>query len=146
MSRDSAEGSETLNLHASAVEVAGRGLLILGGPGAGKSGVALRMLALGARLVADDRVILVRRGDRLAARAPEAIAGLIEARGLGILRAETVAEAVVAAAVDLDQPAAARMPQRREITYLGVSTELIFGRDMPNLDVALVHLLRHGRA
>ena len=57
MSRDPG----TINLHASAVALDGRGALLLGASGAGKSGLALRLMALGARLVADDRVLL-RRG------------------------------------------------------------------------------------
>jgi HPr kinase/phosphorylase len=135
-----------LNLHASAVALDGRGALILGASGTGKSGLALRMMALGARLVADDRVLVVRRGDALVATAPAALRGLIEARGVGLLRAEPAAEAVLAVAVDLDRPAEARMPHPREITYFDLQIELIFGRDVPNLDLALVQLLRYGRA
>jgi HPr kinase/phosphorylase len=69
-------------LHASVVAVDGAGVLILGASGAGKSGLALRMIALGALLVSDDQVLLERCGDVLVARAPETLSGLIEARGV----------------------------------------------------------------
>lgn len=133
-------------VHASAVALDDRGLLILGSTGSGKSGLALRLMTFGARLVADDRVALVRRGDRLLASAPPALFGLIEARGVGILRAAALAEAELALAVDLDAAPAARMPQSCQIDYHGVEIELISGRGVPNLDATLVQLLRFGRA
>jgi HPr kinase/phosphorylase len=136
----------TLDLHASAVAVEGRGLLILGASGAGKSGLALRLMALGARLVADDRVLVDRAGAALVARAPAALAGMIEARGIGLLRAEPMASAPLALAVDLDAEAPARMPQPREITLLGVGIQLILGKSVPNLDAALLQRLRGGAA
>jgi HPr kinase/phosphorylase len=132
--------------HASAVALGARGLLIRGASGAGKSGLALRLVALGAELVADDRVVLSRRGDRIHARAPDPIRGLIEARGIGLLRTERVrAEAEIGLVVDLDFAPAARMPQLRVIDLLGVELELIFGQGVPNLDAVLVFLMQNAR-
>jgi len=133
-----------LNLHASAVAIGGRGLLILGPSGAGKSGLALRLMALGARLVADDRVLVERRGAGLVAKAPDPLAGLIEARGIGLLRVASLHEAPVALAVDLAALSPARLPQPREIGLLGVEIELISGRDTPNLAHAMHILLQGG--
>ena len=91
-------------LHASCVAVAGRGLLIAGASGSGKSALALDLMAFGATLVADDRVCLQRAGAALLASAPPTIAGLIEARGIGLLRARAVTAPVpVAALIDLDR-------------------------------------------
>ena len=134
------------NLHGSAVAFAGRGVLILGGAGTGKSALALALIGRGAALVADDRVEIERRGGALIASAPAALAGLIEVRGVGILRLPAAPEAVVALAVDLDRPPAARMPQPVTITWLGVEVELISGRDRPNLDLALTVFVQNGRA
>jgi HPr kinase/phosphorylase len=139
------EAADTTIVHGSAVAFAGRGVLILGGSGAGKSALALALIGRGAALVADDRVVLTRRGNALLAAAPEAIPGLIEARGIGILRLPAVPEAAVTLAVDLDRPPAARMPQPETITYLGISIELIFGRDIPNLDCVLTIIVQNGR-
>jgi HPr kinase/phosphorylase len=137
--------AEPVIVHGSAVSVAGRGILILGASGAGKSALALALAGRGAALVADDRVVLSRRGNALVARAPEAIAGMIEARGIGLLRLPAVPEAVLALAVDLDRPPSARMPQPVTITYMGISIELIFGREVPNLDIALTIIVQNGR-
>lgn len=135
-----------LILHSSVVAIDGRAVLIVGASGAGKSTLALRMMALGAQLVADDRAVLDRRGDTLVASSPPALRGLIEVRGVGILRAEALPEAEVALVADLDDAPAARMPQLREITFLGVEIELIFVKGVPTLAEALIQMLRCGRA
>jgi HPr kinase/phosphorylase len=137
---------ESITLHASAVAVAGRGVLVLGPSGAGKSALALALIGRGAALVADDQVTLSRAGDALLARAPAALVGLIEARGVGILRMPAMPEAPLALAVDLGRAAAARMPHPATITHLGVDIELISGREVPNLDAIVTIYLHNGRA
>ncbi len=133
-------------IHASAVAIGGNGLLILGRSGAGKSGLALRLIALGAQLVADDRVLLDTDPEgRLTARAPGPIAGLIEARGVGLLGLEPVAAARIALAVDLDTQPEARLPQDRNITFLECEVRLISGQGVPNIDSILAILLGPGR-
>ena len=83
-------------LHATCVAVDGRGLLILGPSGSGKSGLALRLIALGATLVSDDRTRITAHEGLLTATCPSpAILGLIEARGLGLLRAPVTESAKV---------------------------------------------------
>jgi serine kinase of HPr protein (carbohydrate metabolism regulator) len=62
------------------------GVLLLGPPGSGKSDLALRLIDAGFLLVADDRVDIDGTGPRPRAAAPGALAGLIEVRGIGILR------------------------------------------------------------
>ena len=77
-------------LHASCVAISGRGVLIIGPSGSGKSALALQLMAFGASLVADDQTELTVQGGTLIARCPPTMSGLIEARGLGILRAQVV--------------------------------------------------------
>ena len=71
-----------MQLHASCCARSGQGLLITGPPGSGKSSLALRLLRLGFTLVADDRVLV----DGLTGWAPTALAGILEVRGVGLLR------------------------------------------------------------
>jgi serine kinase of HPr protein (carbohydrate metabolism regulator) len=105
-------------VHASAVLVGPRAVLVRGPAGSGKSRLAMALIqAAGrrglipfARLVADDRVELVAAHDRLLARAPEPLAGLIEVRGAGIRRIHHEPIAVVGLVVDLAQPRAERLP------------------------------------
>lgn len=137
-------GASPVTIHASAVAVGGRAALILGPSGAGKSGLVLQVMARGGKLVADDRVALRRDGEgRLLASAPAMLSGMVEARGIGLLRAEALPECEVVLAVDLGRAPGARMPHSADITYLGSPLRLISGREVPNLDV-IVTLFLHG--
>jgi HPr kinase/phosphorylase len=98
-------------VHATCVALRQRGgwraVLLRGPSGAGKSDLALRLIELGARLVADDQTRLARRGRSLIARSPATLAGLIEVRGVGIVklsRAQLLAQAPVTLLVDLVAP------------------------------------------
>ena len=132
-------------LHATCVAVEGRGLLIIGPSGTGKSGLALRLLSLGASLVADDRTELSVTTGRLIARCPGPIRGLIEARGVGVLRAPAVAEAEVALVADLGQAEDQRLPPARRITILGCDVSLALQARNDHFPDALMLYLRHGR-
>ena len=106
--------SETI--HASCVAIAGRGVLIAGPSGSGKSDLALRLLDRGAVLVSDDYTIVEAAGGRLLASAPESIAGRIEVRGVGILERPFTAELPVALFIDLaGTPERLPEPQHRTI-------------------------------
>ena len=113
----------TATVHASAVLVGARAVLIRGPSGSGKSRLALDLIEAGrtgvlrfARLVADDRVHLEAHGGRLLARPAEALAGLIEVHGIGLLRVAHESGAVIGLVVDLAAADATRLPdtdQRR---------------------------------
>ena len=115
-----------LLLHATAVAIDGRAVLLRGVSGSGKSDLALRLIDAGARLVADDQSELCRQGDRIIVRAPATIAGLIEVRGIGIMRLDALAEAPVALVVDLvPLEEIERLPARHSETILGLTLPLI---------------------
>lgn len=95
--------------HATVVAIKGRGVMIEGLPGAGKSDLALRLIDRGAVLVTDDQALLARDGDRLIASPPATIAGKMEVRGLGIVERNHTGSAPVSLIVDLDG-AVDRMP------------------------------------
>jgi HPr kinase/phosphorylase len=106
------------SVHASAVLVGNRAVLIRGPSGAGKSRLAFDLILAGrsgqlppAVLVGDDRVHLDTVAGELWVRAASELAGLIEVRGLGIRRCEFVGEAVVGLVVDLATTDAARLPR-----------------------------------
>lgn len=116
-----------LQIHATCVARDGAGVVLRGASGAGKSDLAFRLLGLGLRLVADDRVDLRRDGDGLVASPPSGLRGLIELRGIGIVPvADWLAEARVALAVDLVPRAAVeRLPEPASIVHLGVAVPLL---------------------
>lgn len=135
----------TQTLHATCVADAGRAALILGPSGAGKSALALQLMALGARLIADDRTILTLRDGHPVASCPAPLHGLIEARGLGLLRVDPAPPAPVALAVDLGQAETERLPPSRTIDLMGVAVGLVLAVPGPHFAAALLHLLRGGR-
>ena len=103
---------ESANIHASCVALGVQGVLLLGESGSGKSDLALRLIDDGARLVADDRTELFLRRGLLCARAPKAIEGLMEVRGLGIVALPFRKSTIVRLAVQLDGPFE-RLPRPR---------------------------------
>jgi serine kinase of HPr protein (carbohydrate metabolism regulator) len=107
--------SETI--HASCVAIGGRGVLIAGASGRGKSDLALRLIDRGARLVSDDYTLLRVEGGRLVASAPCNIAGKIEVRGVGIAEMEALDEAPVCLFVNLDRQAE-RLPEAQAVALL----------------------------
>ena len=122
-------------IHASAVLVGARAVLIRGPSGAGKSRLALALLDAArdgrlrfARLVGDDRVHLESAHGRLLVRPAAPLAGLIELRGVGVLRRDHEPCAVVGWVVDLEAADAQRLPDRQTFDFSGI--------EVPRLAVA----------
>ena len=130
--------------HASCVALAGRAVLIRGAAGRGKSGLALQLMALGADLVADDRTRLRREGPAVIADAPDTIRGMIEARGVGVLRVRAAGPQPLALVVDLDRESDARLPPPRHTDILGVSFPLVCGSHYSHFPAAVLIYLNHG--
>jgi len=109
-------------VHGTCVKLSGGAVLLRGPSAAGKSDLALRLIDGGGRLVADDQVDLRRTKLGLVASAPKAIAGLLEVRGVGLMRVPAAARALIVLAVDLLTPGRiARLPAARHFRLLGVS-------------------------
>lgn len=90
-------------IHASCVAIGGRGLLLMGASGSGKSDLALRLIDRGATLVSDDYTALSARAGRLFAAPPTNIAGLIEVRHIGIVNLPYVIDVPIALVAVLDE-------------------------------------------
>ncbi|MBN9603673.1 MAG: HPr kinase/phosphatase C-terminal domain-containing protein [Afipia felis] len=125
------------SVHASAVCVGDRAILIRGASGTGKSRLALDLILAGqtgaiteTQLVGDDRVRLDTRNGNLIVRAVPELEGMIEIRGLGIRRCTFVPEAQVALVVDLAASDAERMPPPERLKTL------ISGIELPRIPVA----------
>lgn len=110
-----------VNIHGTAIVIGTRGILFTGASGSGKSMLAFACIAAAKRqgafaaLVADDQVLVSRYEDRLLAGRPEAIASLIEFRGSGIARVESLPAAVLDLAVKvIPLPESERLPPENE--------------------------------
>jgi serine kinase of HPr protein (carbohydrate metabolism regulator) len=118
-----------LLLHATCVEIDRLAVLLRGPSGSGKSDLALRLIDVGARLVADDQVELEASGGRLWARAPAALAGILEVRGIGLRRLAYRDRASVGLVIDLVAPERIeRLPEP--------ATEMLAGIVLPRLALA----------
>jgi HPr kinase/phosphorylase len=111
------KAAKAASVHASAVLVGNRAVLIRGPSGAGKSRLAFDLILAGrsgqippAVLVGDDRVQLEMHQGKLVVRPVRELAGLIEIRGLGIRRCPFTEQAVVGLVVDLSATDAERLP------------------------------------
>jgi serine kinase of HPr protein (carbohydrate metabolism regulator) len=123
------------NVHATALLIGDRGILITGVSGAGKTTLALALIERFAmpgrlsRLVGDDQLFASAKGGRLVCRAPASIAGLVEVHGIGpravpcepALVVDLVLRLVPAAGIERFQPDA---------------TDWIAGCAVPRIDLA----------
>lgn len=134
-----------LDLHASCVAFRGKGVLIRGASGRGKSALALELMALGAELVADDRVLVEATGAGPVARAPERLAGMIEARSVGLLRATPVPEAQVHLVIDMDHTETRRLPPDRDVDLAGHRLPLFHKVESGHFAAAILQYLRGGK-
>ncbi|WP_185984031.1 HPr kinase/phosphorylase [Aureimonas mangrovi] len=144
----------TETVHASLIAIDRKGVFILGASGSGKSSLALSLLraarreGMEAALVADDRVVVERRDGLLSGRAPEVLSGLVEIRGIGILRLPVAPQASLTLVVEL-VPVPERMPDCAEIAISGVRLRRILlpERQAPfGADLVLTLLLADGPA
>lgn len=107
-----------LPYHATGVVFCGHGLLLRGPSGSGKSDLALRLIDAGGKLVADDHTRIVREDAGLVMRPPETIRGMIEVRGVGLLKMPFCAAARLDVVVDLVvHDAVERLPERTQKSF-----------------------------
>ena len=128
----------TASVHASAVLVGDRAVLIRGPSGAGKSRLAFDLILAGragqiapAVLVGDDRVHLDRSGRQLVVRPAPTLSGLIEIRGLGIFSCDFAPRAIVGLVVDLAALDAERLPPPESLRVQ------VYGIEIPRIPAAI---------
>lgn len=142
--------SDPASIHASAVLVGDRGILIRGPSGSGKSRLAFDLILAGragqipaATLIGDDRVRLTAANGRLVVHGVPELAGMIEIRGLGIRTVSHAAEAAVAVVIDLDAADAERLPPSQALKTRVSELEIPripVGRGYPPLPLVLAFL------
>tara|TARA_Y100001970_G_scaffold294354_1_gene451342 strand:- start:23956 stop:24399 length:444 start_codon:yes stop_codon:yes gene_type:complete len=113
-------------LHASCATHNGHGVLLRGPSGIGKSDLCLRLISQGFRLVADDQVELKSVGKILLGTPPIRIRGLLEVRGVGIMRIAYAVSTPICLVVDLVEPEfIERLPEESIFEFKEVSVPRI---------------------
>lgn len=142
---ETAGGPDSITVHGSAVAWKDRGLLITGESGSGKTALAVELIALGAGLVADDWVLVERgRAVGLVMSPPAPIAGLVELRGIGLVRLTYTDQAPLMCIVDMNREPESRLPTPPQRTLLGVQCPVIAGKNKDRLAPALMAVMRAG--
>ena len=103
------------------ISLDGQGVLLRGPSGAGKSDVALRLIDTGAVLVADDNTEVSVKGGEALTSPPDTVKGLLEVRGLGVLKFPFQADVPLALVIDLvDREDVPRMPEKETTDIAGI--------------------------
>lgn len=115
----------TETIHATSIAIDGKGVLILGKSGSGKSDLALRLIDRGATLISDDYTIASARDGTVILDAPENIAGIMEVRHLGLIEMPHVGAVPARLAITLDD-SPPRMPENDlQICLAGINIPLL---------------------
>lgn len=111
--------SRTETLHATAVAIDGRGVMLLGPPGSGKSDLALRLIDRGGLLIADDQTVLALQAGQIILSHTGILQGQLEVRGVGILEMPSIGAAPLSLVIQCDD-APERLPEPEHQSWLGV--------------------------
>ena len=120
-------------MHATCVDINGSGVLIVGHSGSGKSSLAINLLALGSKLVADDQCEIIKNNNRFCVSKPVSLPKSIEIRGIGLVSVPMVVETSLDWVVDMDEAETERMPDLRFTEIGGYRVPTVFGKNMDEL-------------
>lgn len=141
------------NIHGTCVDWLGAGILIVGPSGSGKSDLALRLIDAGAMLVADDQCVLSADEDLVFASPAPKLEGLLEVRGVGIIKmGDPIDRSGIELVVELVEHAQVeRLPPMRSAKLEGVALPLLklYPREASavlKIKAALVALNQEGAA
>ena len=134
-----------VTVHATSVCVDGSAALLIGPSGSGKSSLALQMIGFGAQLISDDQTTMkLTDGGEIRLSAPVATRGMIEARGIGLLRADHVEASKLRLIVNLAGVETDRLPERRHVPVLGRLIRYVHKTESPAFAAAILQYLKAG--
>ena len=137
------EQSNTV-LHATTIDVSGRGASIIGESGSGKSSLAIKLIALGADLVSDDQTLLELADDKIFLSKPRRVPCAIEARGIGLIAIPSIKKSELFCFVKLIDKPIERLPPLNDQICFGKSIRLIHFNPISGNEAALFLMIKYG--
>ena len=116
------------NIYATSLELNHKGILLIGPSGSGKSDLALRLIKeKQAVLIADDRTNIELISGTIIASCPQTIQGLLEVRGIGIVKMPYKEKSKISLIIELanNLEQIERLPQVETTTLLGIKIKKI---------------------
>ena len=115
------------NIHGTSVAIENNGILIIGKSGKGKSDLALRLIDSGATLIADDITVCVSKKNKIFLYPDEQIKGIIEIRGVGLMKVQYIEGIELKLVIDLNSKNLDRLPKKSEKkNIMGIKLPIIF--------------------
>tara|TARA_B100000900_G_C20184601_1_gene555335 strand:+ start:25 stop:498 length:474 start_codon:yes stop_codon:yes gene_type:complete len=131
-------------LHASSIDIDGKGVVILGKSGSGKSNLAIKLISMGAKLISDDQTYFKLKDNKVIISKPDTTPNFIEARGIGLIKAPLVMSAKLFCFVNITNIELKRLPYE-EIKYcFGKKIKMVEFNPNYNNESALFLSLRYG--
>ncbi len=131
-------------LHATTIDISGRGASIIGKSGVGKSGLAIKLMAMGADLVSDDQTLLKCVNDKIFLTKPRQVPCAIEARGIGLIPVPAKKTSELFCFVKLIDEPSERLPPLNEKICFGKSIRLIHFNPSLGNEAALFLMIKYG--
>ena len=131
-------------LHGTSVEIANKGVLILGPSGSGKSSLARDLLCLGAKLIADDQTLITDSHGQAVLSRPETLPRGIELRGVGIVAVPMADQCALSLVVDLSTTETERLPHPHKFLLFDQNYPLLYGAGLDGLAQSIYLWIRFG--
>ena len=131
-------------MHATSVYINGKGIVIFGKSGSGKSKLAIKLIAFGAKLISDDQTQLELKKSRIILRKPVSTPNFIEARGIGLIEVPKVTSAELFCFIKITDIELERLPYEKQKNCFGKKIKMIEFNPKYNNESALFFGLRYG--
>ena len=131
-------------IHASSVDINGRGVVILGKSGSGKSNLAIKLISMGAKLISDDQTHFKLKENKIIISKPKTTPNFIEARGIGLIKVPFVVSAKLFCFVKITNLELNRLPNAKNKYCFGKKIKMMEFNPFYNNESALFMSLRYG--
>ena len=131
-------------LHATTIDISGRGASIIGESGFGKSSLAIKLIAMGANLVSDDQTLLKLADGKIFLSKPRQVPCAIEARGIGLIPIQSIKKSELFCFVKLIDKPIERLPPLHDKICFGKSIRLIHFNPILGNEAALFLMIKYG--